>query len=184
MTKRTRLPMVLATALLASCVTGRPTEEGAGGCTPSAADVLILPDEHAVFVPTGPEDRSVTTAHVTGTELRGLVTVESDRGPTEVWVVDPSRYHFGDRLEITMAVRAVRVEARPASPAPPEGPPDEWSEPGDHAAVTGRILATDPRGTITVDSPRGAIRVWATVTPGRYCVKSWVEVRTRVRRAS
>jgi hypothetical protein len=175
---------VLVAALLAGCVTGRPAEEVTGGCSPSVADALILPGEHAVFVPTGPEDRSVTTAHVTGTDLRGMVTVESDRGSTEVWVVDPSHYHYGDRVEITMAVRAVRVEARPESPAPPGAPPDEWSEPGDHAAVTGRILAADPRGTITVDSPRGAIRVWATVAPGRYCVKSWVEVRTRVRPAS
>jgi len=77
----------------------------------------------------------------------------------------------------------VRVEVRPASPASPEAPPAEWSEPGDHAVVRGRILSADPRGTIVVESPRGPVRIWATIEPGRYCVRNWVEVQTRVRRA-
>ncbi len=179
----TTVPRILLVfALVAGCVTHPPAEETMTGCRPS--ETLILPGEQAVFVPTGPEDRSTTIAHVTGTDLRGKITVESDRGPTEVWVVDATRYHFGDRVEIAMAVRAVRVEARAESPAPAEAQPAEWSEPGDHAAVTGRILSADPRGTITVESPRGPILVWATIKPGRYCVKNWVEVRTRVRPAS
>jgi hypothetical protein len=174
---------LLVATLLAGCATRPPAEEMAAGCPAHPAEPLILPDEQAVFVATGPEDRSVTTAHVTGTDLRGTLTVESDRGPVEVWIVDTSHYHFGDRVEISMAVRAVRVEVRPASPASPETPPAEWSEPGDHAVVRGRILSADPRGTIAVESPRGPVRVWATIEPGRYCVKNWVEVQSRVRRA-
>src|SRR5207237_4144267 len=104
-----------------------PAEKRTAGSPGQPAAPLILPGEQAVFLATGPEDRSVTTAHVTGTDLRGTITVESDRGPIEVWVVDTTHYHFGDRVEISMAVRAVRVEARPASPAAPEAPPGEWS---------------------------------------------------------
>jgi len=175
--------VLLVTTLLAGCATRGPAEKMTAGCPAQPAEPLILPGEQAVFLATGPEDRSVTTAHVTGTDLRGTITVESDRGPIEVWVVDTTHYQFGARVEISMAVRAVRVEARPASPASPEAPPAEWSEPGDHAAVRGRILNADPRGTIAVESPRGPVRVWATIEPGRYCVKNWVEVQTRVRPA-
>lgn len=173
--------ILFVSALVGGCVTRPPAEEPKTGCRPS--ETLILPGEQAVFVPTGPEDRSATIAHVTGTDLRGKITVESERGPTEVWVVDATRYRFGDRVEITMAVRAVRVEARPESPPSPGETPAEWSEPGDHAAVTGRILSVDPRGTISVESPRGEVQVWAKIEPNRYCVKNWVEVRTRVRAA-
>ena len=175
--------VLLVATLLAGCAPRPPAEEMAAACPAHPAETLILPGEQAVFLATGPEDRSVTTAHVTGTDLRGTITVESDRGPVEVWIVDTTHYHFGDRVEISMAVRAVRVEVRPASPASPEAPPAEWSEPGDHAVVRGRILSADPRGTIAVESPRGPVRVWATIEPGRYCAKNWVEVQSRVRPA-
>ena len=175
--------VLLVATLLAGCAPRPPAEEMAAACPAHPAETLILPGEQAVFLATGPEDRSVTTAHVTGTDLRGTITVESDRGPVEVWIVDTTHYHFGDRVEISMAVRAVRVEVRPASPASPEAPPAEWSEPGDHAVVRGRILSADPRGTIAVESPRGPVRIWATIEPGRYCVRNWVEVQTRVRPA-
>jgi hypothetical protein len=116
--------------------------------------------------------------------MRGTITIESERGPTDVWVVDASRYRFGDPVDVRTAVRAVRVERRPESEAPAETPPPRWTEAGDHAIVTGRILSVSQRGTITVDSPRGPIRVWATLEPDRYCVGRWVEVSTRVRPAA
>ena len=34
------------------------------------------------------------------------------------------------------------------------------TEPGDYAIVSGRVLGADPRGLLTVESPRGPITVW------------------------
>ena len=173
--------IVLLALLLAGCVVQRAPEGPRSGCPPPASKTLILPGERAVFMPTGPEDQSTTSARVVRTDMRGTITIESERGPADAWVVDATGYHFGDPVDIRMTVRAVQVERRPESGAPQDTPPPRWTEPGDHAIVTGRILSVNRRGTITVDSPRGPIRVWATPEPDRYCVGRWVEVRTRVR---
>ncbi len=175
--------IVLLALLLAGCVVQRAAEGPPSGCPPQGSEILILPGERAVFMPTGPEDQSTTSARVVRTDMRGTITIESERGPTDVWVVDATSYHFGDPVDIRMSVRAVQVQRRPESEAPAETAPPRWTEPGDHAIVTGRILSVNRRGTITVDSPRGPLRVWATLEPDRYCAGRWVEVSSRVRPA-
>ncbi len=173
--------VVFALAMpIAGCV-ATPTPQGhQAGCALAASEALMQPGERAVFTPTGPEDVSTTSARVVRVDMRGTVTVESERGPMDVWVVDASRYRFGDPIDVRMAVRAVQVERRPESEAPAPATIPRWTEPGDHAIVTGRTLSVNQRGTITVDSPRGPIRIWATLDPDRYCVGRWVEVSTRV----
>ncbi len=146
------------------------------------AEPTILPGQTSAFIPRGPADQALTAARVVAVDIQGSITVESSRGPTDAWVTDALRYHFGDAVEISMSVRPGRLETLPGGPA--NVPAPRWDEPGDHAIVIGRILGVDPRGTITVDSPRGPIRVWVTQAPGRYRVGEIVEVRSRVRPGS
>jgi hypothetical protein len=74
----------------------------------------------------------------------------------------------------------------PATPAPaPVGAPaaSPSSEPGDHAVVTGRIIAVNPGGVLVVESPTGPIQVLA-IDAARYKIGDAVQVRTTVRAGS
>ncbi len=141
----------------------------------------VLPGQAYRFTPTGPEDQTRVTARVVAIDIEGRIIVESERGPTEVWVTDATRYGFGDPVEIGMTVRPGWLERIPGAPA--RAPAPRWTEPGDHAVVAGRILSVNPGGTITVDSPRGPVIVWVTRTLARYRAGESAEVRTRVRPA-
>lgn len=172
---------LLAGAAIAGCAS--PTPAPAARPRPNPGEPVVLPGGANVFVPTGPEDESVAKARVVAVDFRGKITIESERGPTEVWVSDPTRYHYGDPVEIRMVLRAGEVERNPNPAAPPTPLRLPLDEAGDHAVVVGPILRVDPRGPLTVDSERGPIRVWATRAPDRYRVGDFVEVRTRVRPA-
>jgi hypothetical protein len=175
--------LLLLAALVAGCVTAAappprpappPVEEPA-----VPGERILLQGEPAAFVPTGVEDRSTTMARIVGVDIRGRITVESERGPVEVWVSDAMRYHFGEGVEITMWVRTGKLEMPPGGPA--TSPSLPLREAGDHSVVIGRVLSVSPRGTITVESVRGPVRVWVTPESGRYRAGDYVEVRTRVR---
>lgn len=145
------------------------------------AEVTILPGQ-STFTPTGSEDQSHLKARIVAVDILGRITVESERGPTDVWVDDATHYSFGDPVLIRISVRTGRVKKAPGEAVPTKTPPLtlRTTEPGQHAIVVGRILSVDPRGTLTVESPRGPIRVWATLNLGRYLIGDFVEVRTRV----
>jgi hypothetical protein len=144
------------------------------------ADVTILPGQ-ATFTPVGPEDLSQLTARIVAVDIQGKITVETERGPTDVWVTNATEYNFGDPVQIRIVVRNGKVEPTPGEAVPAKAPERKWTEPGDHAIVVGRVLSVDPRGVIVVDSPRGPIRVWVTPKSDRYLAGEFVEVRTRVR---
>jgi hypothetical protein len=66
-------------------------------------------------------------------------------------------------------------------PAPVGGPAGApASEVGDHAVVTGHIVAINPGGVLVVESPTGPIQVVAG-NGGRYAVGQAVQVRSTIR---
>ena len=80
-----------------------------------------------------------------------------------------------DVVLITPGEPAV-VATAPATIDPAVSP---RTEPGDYAVVIGRVLAVDPSGRLTVESPRGPVTVRVpNVT--RYKVGDTVELRTSV----
>jgi hypothetical protein len=170
---------LVVSLLLTGCVIQEPAPPAPAPEAAPADEAGSAPPAPVVFVPIGPTDEALVFARVVAVDFAGKISVESERGPTEVWVVDARRYRFGDPVRIDIAVRSVRVERQTEDTAPT--PPPTSTEPGDHAIVTGRVTDTDTRGMITVESPRGPIRVWVRKEElRRHPVGSYVEVRTRV----
>lgn len=146
------------------------------------AEVMTVTPPPAGFVPTG----SAETAEITGTVGRrteaGILVIQTERGPVEVWGGQPAAFKAGD------AVR-VRVEVQPLAPVPAGQPapaaPEPAPPPGgasEYATVRGPVLAVDPSGRLTVESPRGPVTV-VVPTPPRYQLGQRVEVRTVVQPA-
>jgi hypothetical protein len=147
------------------------------------AEVTTVTPPPAGFVPTGSAD----TAEVTGTVGRrtgaGILVIQTERGPVEVWGAQPAAFKPGD------AVR-VKVEVQPLSPVPAGQPAPAVTEPApppggpsEYASVRGAVVAVDPSGRLTVESPRGPVTV-VVPTPARYQTGQHVEVRTVVQPAS
>jgi hypothetical protein len=156
-----------------------------GELAPPAEIVTIVPSGPMTFVPAGPEGEPVAiTGRVTAVDPSGKLTIQTDRGPVEVWIAAGSPYAVGDTVQVNTTVRGVQVVS---GAAPPAAQPAAAvaTEPGDHAVVTGRIMGRDASGRLTVESPRGPIQVW--VRPAdldRFKVGDFIQVRTRVRQAS
>lgn len=182
MTGVRRLGLLLLAALVAGCAAAPPPAPPAAPPPPEATapgERILLQRQPSAFVVTGIVDASLTMARVVGVDIRGRITVESERGPVEVWVPDAMRYQFGQAVEIKMSVRRGQLETPPAGPG--AAPVLPLKERGDHAVVIGPVVSVSPRGTITLDSERGPVRVWVNQETGRYRAGDYVEVRTRVR---
>jgi hypothetical protein len=152
---------------------------------PADIERVILPPPHDyTAIPTGPVHQAELTGRVTGVSASGVASVDTARGPLQVWVTpDTDRFRAGSAVRLRVAVQPVQLVARPeaASGAPPapELTPVLSDEPGDYAVVTGQILRTDPVGMITVESPRGPIALWLSDV-SRYRVAEPVHVWTSV----
>lgn len=142
----------------------------------------VMTPPPTAFLPRGKSETFEVTGRVVEVDPTGKVAVQAPQGRIVVWEAKPSPFEFGigDRVRVRMSVQ-------PLAPAPPGrasglvvSPP---SEPGDYAVVTGAILAADPAGTITVDSPRGPIIVLVG-TSSRYRPTDVVRVRTSIHPAS
>jgi hypothetical protein len=111
---------------------------------------------------------SVTNAqvagHIVAIDANGLATIDSARGPMRVWVAEgaQSRFASGRPVTVSVHVQPVRMVAVSGAGGQASGPTLAAPPPvpGDQAVVVGRILAVNPTGTVTVESPRGPITVW------------------------
>jgi hypothetical protein len=157
-----------------------------GELAPPSELVTVVPVGPVAFVPTGSEGETIAvTGKVTAVDPNGKITVQTDRGPVEVWIAAGSPYKAGDTVNISSTVRSVKVVSAASAPASAEPSAAVATEPGDHAVVTGRIVTRDANGRLAVESPRGLVQVW--VQPAdveRFRVGDFVQVRTRVRQAS
>ena len=134
-------------------------------------------------VPRGPVDESAVTGVVQAVDARGRLSIESDRGPLQIWAAEGADQRFkpGDRVRVAIAVQPVDMvpvaAGAPTEPAASPAAPD--GKPGDHAIVTGRIMGIAANGTLVVESPTGPVQVWVADSV-KYKVEQPVQVRTHV----
>lgn len=158
----------------------------------------LAPPEEIAHVTTGPRPMravpqgNAQTSEITGTvsavDPRGLVTVDSAQGRLTVWTAtsDTSAFPVGTPVRVRISVQPVQMvpitdSGSPAASADPSA--SVITTPGEHAVITGPVVAVDPSGTaITVQSPRGPIVV-ATPSLPRPSVGGAVQVRTTLQRA-
>lgn len=129
------------------------------------------------FVPAGPADESRMTGTIGGVDPAGKAVVNTAGGRLEVWVAEPGNTMFkgGDQVQVRMRVQPLAPVQGGQTPAPPTVTPA--TQPGDYAVVRGSVLAVEPDGRLTVESPRGPIVV-AVPSPTRYRKGDQVEVAT------
>jgi hypothetical protein len=141
-------------------------------------------------VPRGPVDQSDVAGSVSTVDPNGLVVLESQQGKLTAWAAPgvDSRFPAGQAVRLRTTVQIVEMVpetqapgAAAATAAATQTPGDPAasvsSEPGDYAVVTGRVMAVNPQGTITVESPRGPVTV-AVTDPSRYQPGMTVRIRT------
>lgn len=148
---------------------------------PAEVEVVTVPVGPVTPVPRGAADRTELTGTVSTVTSEGRLTVHSPRGALELMAAAGAdqRYRPGDAVRVRIDVQPVDLQPLPAGSTPPTPSPPLQDAPGDYAVVTGRVLAVEPAGVLTVESPTGPIRV--VVPPGdRYRAEEHVEVRTAV----
>jgi len=64
--------------------------------------------EPAASPATAPVDHARVTGRIMGVDPAGRITVESARGPVEVWVPSAARYRAGQSVEVRTSVRPAR----------------------------------------------------------------------------
>lgn len=138
------------------------------------------------LVPSGAADETETRGTVARIDPAGTLTVDTPRGPVTVWRATPGPTSFRVGQAVRVGIRVQPLAALPPGVAPPRGPDERaapstaaMAEPGDYAAVRGRIGAVSPTGQLTVESSRGAVQVWVP-NAARYGAGQWAEVRTSV----
>ena len=149
---------------------------------PKPIQQVVMPGPAVTMVPRGPAVASQTTGRIASLDPGGVVALDTPQGRLTVWVTQPdtARYSAGKDARVSMSVQAADIVPQAAVGGGPQPSASVANEPGDHAVVTGRVLSTDSRGLMTVESPRGPITVWVPdVTP--YPVGSAVQVKTVVR---
>lgn len=133
-------------------------------------------------VPRGEAQQAQVTGNVLRTDPKGLVSVGSASGPVTVWTAttDTSAFAPGAPAMVRMTVQPVdMVVSDTGTAADPSA--SVATEPGEHTVVTGRVVSVDPKGLITVESPRGPITVMVP-NAALHRAGSFVQVRTTLQR--
>lgn len=134
-------------------------------------------------VPTGALDQTEITGTITAVDPNGKISIATSRGPLDVWVATPVTTQFRVGAPVRVKATLQGVTFVPVTGAAGAGTSEPAAlaggEPGDHAIITGRILAVEPTGRITIESPRGPINVWV-ADASRYAMGQPVQLRTSV----
>jgi len=150
---------------------------------PAEIERVITPSGPTVAVAKGPVEQAEISGKVVSVDPRGMITIDSSRGPMQVWVTAPDtgKFPVGSDVRLRVAVQSVDYVASSSSttPAALEPAASPSSEPGDYAVVIGSVLKVDPTGAMTVESPRGPVTVWVPQASSRRVGES-VQVRTSV----
>jgi hypothetical protein len=164
-----------------------------GTLAPAETLVIQTPVRPVTAVPKGEPQVTELAGTVSAVDPSGRLTVDTPRGPLQVWVAAGAdqRFKVGTPVSVLASVQAVDLvpvtaQAQATTPTPaPVGSPSAspTSEPGDHAVVTGRIVGVNPGGVLVVESPTGPIQVIA-ADSARYKIGDAVQVRTTVRTKS
>ena len=112
----------------------------------------------------GPAANTEIMGQISSIDANGLATIDTARGPLRVWVAEgaQSRFSAGKPVKVIVNVQPVRMVAISGGGGQASGPTltAPAAIPGDQAVVVGRILAVNPNGTLSVESPRGPVTVW------------------------
>jgi hypothetical protein len=151
---------------------------------PKPIEQIIVPGPALAAVPRGAIARSETTGRVVAIDPSGLMTVDTPQGRVTLWTNNPAVVRVAPgaviRLQSTVQGADIVPQASLVGADAQQPAASVMTEPGDYAVVTGRVLSVDPRGLLTVESPRGPITVWLQdVTP--YQPGAAVQVRTFIR---
>jgi hypothetical protein len=150
---------------------------------PAEIERVVTPTGPTVAVAKGPVEQAEINGRVVSVDPKGLITIDSARGPLQVWVTAPdaAKFPVGSDVRVRVAVQSVDYVAASGSSTPASLDPaaSPSSEPGDYAVVIGSILKVDPSGAMTVESPRGPVTVWVPQGSSRRVGDS-VQVRTSV----
>lgn len=152
---------------------------------PENIQTVVVAPRPQRAVPEGNAQTSEITGTVSAVDPRGLVSIDTPDGRITVWTAstDTSAFPAGTPVRLMMTVQPVRwVPVADGQTLEPGPSASMASGPGEHAIVTGRVVAMNPKGMITVESPRGPIVV---VAPGAASIPAGasVQVRTSLHKA-
>ena len=132
---------------------------------PEPIETVLLPTQPMSAVPNGPAMNAEVTGQIVSIDSNGVAAIESARGPLRVWMADnaQSRFQAGRPVKVVVHAQPVRMVPVSGAGGQASGPTLAAPAPipGDAAVVVGRVLSVNPAGTLTIDSPRGPITVWA-----------------------
>jgi hypothetical protein len=154
---------------------------------PDPIETVLLPTQPMTAVASGPAASAEVAGHIAAIEANGVASIQSARGPLRVWVADgaQSRFAHGKPVKVTINVQPVRMVAVSGTGGQASGPTlaPPPSIPGDSAVVVGRVLAANPNGTLTIESPRGPLSIWVD-NAANFRTGDFVQVHTVVQAAS
>jgi len=152
-----------------------------GSLAPPAEMPLVIVEGPSTVVPRGAADEMEITGTIASVDPAGRIVVNAPQGAVNVWrATDGVAFATGAPARVRMRVQPLEVVAvRPGAPGAPAVAASPRTEPGDYAVIIGRVVAVDPSGRLTIESPRGPVNVWVS-NPGRYKPNDVVEVQTSV----
>lgn len=146
---------------------------------PEPIETVLLPSQPMSAIPSGPAASAEVTGRIAAIDPNGVAAIESARGPLRVWLADnaQSRFQAGRAVKVFVTVQPMRMVVGSGAGGPALSAPAPVL--GDQAVVVGRILAVNPAGTLSIDSPRGPITVWVPDV-NAFKIGDFVQVQTVV----
>jgi hypothetical protein len=138
-----------------------------------------------VAVPRGSAEQVELGGSVTAAGADGRVSINSPRGPVQVWVATGAEQRFtpGSTVRLITTVQPVDMVPADRAPRSTEDPAASLrTQPGDYSVVTGRIIGVNPNGGLIVESPTGPIQLWV-ADSSKYRLSDSVQITTSLRRA-
>ena len=150
---------------------------------PEPIETVLLPTQPMTAVASGAPARAEVSGQIKSIDTRGIATIDTARGPLTVWVAEgaQNRFSSGKPVKVIVNVQPVRMVAVSGAGGQASGPTLAAPAPipGDQAVVVGRVLAVNPNGSLTVESPRGPISVWVS-DASSFKIGDFVQVQTVV----
>lgn len=150
---------------------------------PEPIETVLLPAQPMSAIPSGPAASAEVAGRIAAVDPNDVAAIESARGPLRVWLADnaQSRFQAGRAVKVFVTVQPVRMVVGSGAGGQAVGPALSAPVPvlGDQAVVVGRVLAVNPAGTLSIDSPRGPITVWVP-DANAFKIGDFVQVQTVV----
>lgn len=156
-----------------------------GQLAPPALITQTVSSGPMVAVPRGSAEQAELNGSVKTAGADGRVSIDSPRGPVEIWVATGAEQRFtpGSTVRLVTTVQPVDMVPADRAPRATEDPAASLrTQPGDYSVVTGRIIGVNPNGGLIVESPSGPLQLWV-ADSSKYRVSDSVQITTSLRRA-